>query len=178
MKNKVEIRGTTAIIHLKHKGDITCALVDVADLPKIATIPGSWYAMDVGGKRGEKYYAGTTIGGVTIYMHKVIMAHVPGRVVDHINHDSLDNRRENLRHATVAENGQNRKGAQRNNKSSGLRNVYRNGRHWAVRLTKNGKQIHVGTYPNINIANRIAEKARKYYYEEGGSHDTRKEFIV
>ena len=178
MNNKVEVRGNTAIIQIKSKGEITCALVDTNQLPKVAAIPGSWYAMNVGGKRGEKIYVGTTIGGITIYLHMLIKGKIPGLVIDHINHDTLDNRRENIRNVTTSENGQNRKGAQVNNLTSGIRNVYQNGKNWAVRLTKNGKTIHVGTYPSIYTAERIASKARQYYYEEGGHYGNRKEFIV
>lgn len=168
MKNEVIVRGDTAIIFLPHKGITRTVLVDVEDLPKVSKIPGSWYAMDVGGKRGEKIYAGTTIGGVTIYMHKLILRSEPGLVIDHSNHDSLDNRKLNLRNVTLAQNGQNRKGAQRNNRNSGLRNVYRTqSGKWFVQLNKDGKTYRYGNFETIEIANRVAEQAREWYYEKG-----------
>lgn len=46
---------------------------------------------------------------VTYYMHREVLGDTGGFPVDHINHDSLDNRRANLRAVTVAENTANRK---------------------------------------------------------------------
>nr|BDD45024.1 hypothetical protein 14 [Bacillaceae bacterium] len=121
--------------------------------------------MDVGGKRGEKIYVGTKIGGVTVYLHQVITMNPPKTVVDHYNHNTLDNRRENLRVVSYGANAQNRKGAQKNNRSTGLRNVYRrpNGK-FIVRLTVEGNQIHIGTFDNVNDANRAAKEARRKYF--------------
>ena len=44
-----------------------------------------------------------------IRLHRFIMNPPDNRVVDHINNDSLDNRRANLRVCTVGENNRNRK---------------------------------------------------------------------
>lgn len=63
-----------------------------------------------------------------IYLSRFIMNAPKGKVVDHINHDTLDNRRENLRVITNTKNLQNRKGACKHSKS-GIRNV-----HWHKRL--------------------------------------------
>lgn len=44
---------------------------------------------------------------ITIYMHRLILNAAPDQQVDHINHDTLDNRRCNLRLATKTQNRQN-----------------------------------------------------------------------
>ena len=166
MKNKYEIRGDYTVLFLTYKGQETTTLISTEDLPKISSFAGRWYAMNVGGAKSEKIYVGTIVGGVTVYLHQIIAMNPPQTVVDHANHNPLDNRRENLRIATFAENAQNRKGCQRNNVNSGYRNVYRtkNG-NWAVRLMKEGRSIYVGTYQDVEEANRKAIEARQYYYE-------------
>ena len=52
----------------------------------------------------------------TIYLHREIMAALPGDVVDHINGDTLDMRRCNLRTTTDAGNAINQRKKSRNNK--------------------------------------------------------------
>ncbi|MDC3413929.1 AP2 domain-containing protein [Terrihalobacillus insolitus] len=166
MKNKFEVHGDVTVIFLRHKGELITTLISTEDLPRVSSISGSWYAMDVGGKRGKKVYAGTSIGGVTVYLHQVIAMNPPKTVVDHINHCTLDNRRQNLRITSYAKNGQNRKGAQKNNVNSGCRNVYRNSSgNWFVRLVKNGKTIHCGTYKTVAEANAVAVKARRKIFQ-------------
>ena len=40
------------------------------------------------------------------YIHRKVMKANPGQIVDHINHNGLDNRSENLRFVTVGQNRQ------------------------------------------------------------------------
>lgn len=165
MRNDFQVFGDITVIHLQYKGQPISTVISTKDLSRISSISGRWYAMDVGGKRGEKIYVGTKIGGVTVYLHQIVAMNPPKTVVDHFNHNTLDNRRENLRVVSYGANAQNRKGAQRNNKSTGLRNVYRkpNGKY-IVRLTVEGKQIHVGTFDNLDEASRKAKAARKKHF--------------
>ena len=58
----------------------------------------------------------------TLYMHRLIMGEPKGKQVDHWNHDTLDNRRSNLRIVTNRQNNENRAGAYKNSKS-GIRGV-------------------------------------------------------
>lgn len=72
------------------------ALVDDADYESL--MQHKWYAQK--SNRGT-WYAHRTIWGTpkktTVPMHREIMQPADGLVIDHINHDGLDNRRENLR---------------------------------------------------------------------------------
>lgn len=58
-------------------------------------------------KFGEPY-ACTTINKKKIYMHRLIMKNPVKQIVDHINNQTLDNRRENLRIVSHKENHENR----------------------------------------------------------------------
>lgn len=91
--------------------------------------------------------------------------HNSGKHVDHINHDSLCNIKENLRVIDVKNNSTNREKRNKNNKS-GYRNVmYWNGKY-IIQLQINGKNKRFGTYDNAKEAGLIAEKLRQKYYGE------------
>lgn len=165
MKNKYEIRGDVVVLFLDYREEITTALFSTVDLPRVKAVPGKWYAMNVGGKHREKWYVGTRLHGATLYLHQLIIDNPPHTVVDHVNHDPFDNRRQNLRIASYSQNGQNRRGAQRNNRSTGLRNVYqsRSGNYF-VQLRLKGKNMYFGTYPSLEEANRRAILSRRIYF--------------
>ena len=57
-----------------------------------------------------KRYVHSAAGGKTLYLHRLIMGLTPGDglEVDHLNGNGLDNRRENLRVVTHAQNHQNK----------------------------------------------------------------------
>ena len=83
----------------------------------------------------------------TISIHRTIMNNPLNMVVDHINMDGLDNRKQNLRICTIKENSRNSK-LQKNN-TSGYIGVHKNissKKPWAARLGYNGKKIHLGYY--------------------------------
>lgn len=165
MRNDFQTFGDTTAIFLRYKDEPIVTLISTEDLQRVSSIAGRWYAMDVGKEKGEKIYVGTKVGGITVYLHQVIAMNPPKTVVDHMNHNTLDNRRENLRIVSYAVNGQNRRGAQRNNVNSGYRNVYRSSSgKWFVRLQCEGETIHVGTFSDVEEANRHAIKAREKYF--------------
>jgi len=74
------------------------ALIDLDDLGKVWGT--SWHLSDTG-------YAVNRNAGKTTRMHRVIAGTPRHLVTDHINHDTLDNRRANLRSCTVRDNARN-----------------------------------------------------------------------
>lgn len=72
----------------------------------------------------------------TMMLHYEIMEVRPGFVVDHKNRNKLDNRRSNLRYATLSDNGVNKLSPNRH----GYRGVSLNKGHWCASISKNGKK--------------------------------------
>jgi hypothetical protein len=78
-------------------------LVDDKDFEKINS--HKWHLIK--GKSHKLGYAVSKINGKNVYMHRFIINPPKNKEVDHINIDSLDNRRSNLRICTKRENQSN-----------------------------------------------------------------------
>jgi len=94
-------------------------------------------------REGGAGYASTDRNQVTLHMHRLIMESEPGKQVDHINHNKLDNRRCNLRHCTPSQNHMNRQ--PKKGKSSKYKGVcYSKSRGlWQANVTKDGKRYNL-----------------------------------
>lgn len=114
-------------------GDKICiySLIDHDEIIKY-----NWY-----NKNG---YARTKINEKEILMHRMIMKCPDDKVVDHINNNKLDNRRENLRITTKSVNNQNKK-KRLGSMSQYLGISYSDNRYRAY-ITVNGKHIYIGGY--------------------------------
>jgi hypothetical protein len=115
---------------------------------------------------GNKVYAVTNIKGKTKALHRIITNAPKGMVVDHINGDTLDNRKENLRLCLHKENVRNQKlHPDKLQKYKGvdlmkLRNKYR------ARIVKDYKNIHIGLFDTPEeAAFAYNEKAKELFGE-------------
>lgn len=103
------------------------------------------------------------------HMHNIIMGTGP-RTLDHINRNSLDNRKSNLRLCTIKQNMWNRK----RQKRAGI--PFRTTQKpWGfeVRLYINGRNKHLGTYQDPELAGKIADiHALKYHGEFASTNFT------
>jgi len=115
-------------------------------------------------KRGNCFYATTWDKNTqkTITMHRLLLKAKRGEIVDHINHDTTNNTRANLRIATSQENSFNRKGACIDNKKSKYRGVSRRKESgkWEGRVCFKGKQHYLGAFNTEEQANRSVVKLR------------------
>lgn len=117
-------------------------------------------------------YIGTDANGKRIqqqiYLHHIITDTVGKKVIiDHIDHNGLNNRKNNLRIVTMQENLLNREKANSNN-STGIRNVswsnYLN--KYMVQFVRNGKNKCFGTFKSDELekAIQLAEELREKFY--------------
>jgi hypothetical protein len=85
-------------------------------------------------------------------MHRSIIGAEKGQIVDHINGDTLDNRKVNLRIVTHSQNMRNRRVAKNN--TSGCPNVYwqRQKKRWVVWLDIDGKHTYCGSFRELRDA--------------------------
>ena len=88
-------------------------------------------------------------------------------MVDHINGNGLDNRKENLRHVTCSVNTQNRNRGPMS--KSGYRGVVqcRDKPRWYAKIKVKGKTIHIGTYDCKIKAAKAYDLAALKYFGEG-----------
>lgn len=111
-------------------------LVDAADYESL--IQYTWFE--------RSGYASAVIEGKMMLMHRYLLKPESGLMVDHINRNTLDNRRCNLRTATALQNLANRGPVK--NSSSKYRGVTlaKKGRVWQAAIKINGKSKRIGGY--------------------------------
>ena len=98
------------------------------------------------------------------FLHRLILGIPVGdkRVVDHINGDKLNNRRENLRVATQSENIHKRKSA--SDASGRFRGITKVGARFRATIMKNYKTYHVGVFDTeVDAARARDAKAVELY---------------
>lgn len=140
--NSYKLEGESAYINVKDK----VFIVDKRDIPLISN--ERWHISKNGyvvANRDKKY------------LHRVLMKPKTGEIIDHINGDKLDNRRENLRIVDYSENGYNRKLAT-DNKSGEFFITYSKSRNY-YSVTIDGR--YVGGSQSLDEAVRIRDEHLK-----------------
>jgi hypothetical protein len=136
------------------------AIVDIDDYERLAKY--KWHLCD----NGCSSYAFRWSGGTRkrVWMHREVVDIPEGLVCDHINHNSLDNRKANVRPATVSQNTCNAR--KRTKTSSPYRGVNRDARsnRCRARIELNGRQIHLGTFDDQEQAAKAYDAAAKKYH--------------
>jgi len=116
------------------------AVVDAEDYPSLSQY--IWFAEGT----DKNCYAVRKENGKSIKMHRQIMNAPDHLVVDHIDHNGLNNRKENLRVCTFAENCRNlRSSAVKTSKYKGV-HWHKRLRKWAAQITFENKKHHLGYF--------------------------------
>ena len=147
-KQKMEYRieGDVAIFTTSQGIEFT---VDAEDANRVSQY--SWRIAGGG-------YVQGWVNGKFVYLHRFLLGVESDKtsVVDHVNHDKLNNCRSNLRICSSQENNRNRKDVKGYSKT-------RNGKY-ASRITVDGKRINLGNYDTPEQANSIRVMAEKEFF--------------
>jgi hypothetical protein len=150
-------------------GDGTFTLVDADDYPVLSEFNWS-RGSDGSGRMYVCRFETAEHCQKKIYIHRVILAAGPNETVDHINGDTLDNRRANLRITTSQGNAQNRAKVRTYKKMlptcpyKGVTRVKPSGMYWA-RICLNGERIHLGYFADPVEAAKAYDRAVTEHYE-------------
>lgn len=138
-------------------------LIDDDDLPLL--VGRRWYSTTKA-KGGRVWYVvGRFPGGRgEVLLHR----HIAGEKVDHINHDGLDNRRSNLRPATIQQNNFNqRKRIQKRGPTSRYKGVHLQkvnpNKPWRAAIMFGGKRIVSSHKTEEEAARAYDQLAREYH---------------
>lgn len=139
-------------------------IVDNEDYDKL--VNSNWYYSNGYAKKSVKNES--TGKWRYIYLHRLI-TDVPRKIqIDHINGNRLDNRRENLRFCTNAENGKNRKISKNN--TSKFKGVffYKKGNSWRSMIRVDGRRIFLGDFGSAEAAYEAYCKASSEFHKNFG----------
>ena len=164
--NDIVIKENYAQILIKYKNEIIIGLIDIDDIEKVQKLKWKYNKKTNTLSSYERF---NRQNRKRFLLHRYIMDCPDDMVIDHINHNRLDNRKCNLRICTQSENMQNRFIEDRNicwsKKSNG----------WQVSLKINNKSIQIGTYKNLEIARQKAKEAREKYFTHSLEYEEIKE---
>lgn len=120
------------------------ALVDDEDFERVNAI--KWQVMLP--KGGKHRYATTVLYTPLkrrVFMHRFVMnCNDPKIMIDHKDHDGINNQKQNLREATRSQNSANHR--PQKGKTSTYLGVCKYKNKWRAGLKINGKAIHLGDY--------------------------------
>jgi hypothetical protein len=122
---------------------------------------------------GNRGYKVVGLNYKDVLVHKIIFIMHHGyapKYIDHINGNRIDNKIENLREATISQNGCNQKLSTRN--KTGCKNVSWNKarQKWVVRIVFDSGKLKQWYVSDFEFAELLAYEAREKYHKEFACH--------
>lgn len=164
---------TTTVFHTRQDGKILEFTIDTDDLEKV--ILYRWYIKST--NKGRKGYFFTNIDGKSIYLHHFIIGKKKGKEIDHIDRNTFNNTRKNLRIVNRSINRMNRIVTNKYGFPGLEYKKGQNAKHpWRVRLRikdptsklmNHGygtRLLHIGSYKTKKLAIEGRRKAEQKYY--------------
>ena len=141
------------VLYDKDCNEVARALIDLEDIDKVRNHKWS-------------YNSNYVRSANNIRLHRLIIDCPKDMVVDHINHDPLDNRKENLRICTQQQNCMNRSKTSKN--TSGTVGVcwHKSSSKWIARIKINGKYKALGSFNTKEEAIQARKNAEVEYFGE------------
>lgn len=116
-------------------------------------------------------YAASQVGSSTnpnrklFYMHRIILRAEKGVHVDHIDHNGLNNQRDNIRLCTPRQNMMNKHGHSKTSRFKGV--LYQKRREaWIAQIYLNYRLTRLGTHDTEIDAALAYDKAARYHFGE------------
>lgn len=132
------------------------ALIDDSDYPLISQF--RWHVVH---PYRKCFYAGTQHNGRLVLMHRMILGANKGQLIDHINHNGIDNRRKNLRFCTPTQNCMNKTKRHCKNDTP-YKGIYRGYKGtWRACIRLSNVTIHLGSHKTQEDAARAYNKEAK-----------------
>ena len=156
MKNKYKIEGNTLIVY--NRADNREMLFDTEDFDLIKDY--TW-RLDMDGYIRTQIVIGSK--HKVIKAHRLIMGFPESLLIDHINHNTLDNRKENLRIVTNKIN-------QHNQKSSKGYSWNKQVKKWKAGIRVNNKLLFLGYFETEAEAREAYLEAKKKYHPSAPQH--------
>lgn len=155
MKNDYQVVGDIVEMSMRRReGPSIVTIFSVVDLERADSFRGTWHATF--NRTTDSFYvcASTQTDGrrKNIQFTSFLLDVPKGYEADHINHNTLDNRRENLRVVTHSENCQNRRVYR--NASSPVRGVRWSEKYqkWQAEANLDGRTRYIGSFNHIKDA--------------------------
>lgn len=141
------------------------ALVDDCDYERVSRY--KWHALR-GGAKSRTFYpaASDKENGKRKWrkLHRLILGEDVKGVIDHIDGNTFNNQRSNLRVCENRDNIRNQGVQNRKDKTSKFKGASKSGPSWRSIITVNGKKIHIGTFPTEIEAAAAYDNAALQYF--------------